>query len=72
MLGNLVSGLAGRSLAARLGGVASGPVGMAIGLLLPFVARRLGPWGMVSMAVGSWAVARVQKQRAAATTLPPA
>ena len=67
MIGKLVSALAGRSLARTIGGVSAGPLGAAVGLavpvLLPTVARRLGPLGMVAAAVGSVAFARWMERR---------
>jgi hypothetical protein len=52
--------VAGRALARSLGGAAAGPLGAAAGvalpMLLPRLAHRLGPWGMVGAAVGAWAV----------------
>ncbi len=65
----IVSAVASRAIAQRLGGVAAGPAGLAIGLVLPAVARRLGPLGIASVAVGAWAMGRVL--RAADAKLPP-
>lgn len=59
LIGKLLSTMAGRVVAERLGGAAAGPVGMVLGAALPFVARRLGPMGMVGLAVGAWAVGKV-------------
>lgn len=56
MLGRLISMIAGRSIARTVGGVASGPVGLAVGAALPTVLRRLGPGGMIAAAVGGFAV----------------
>lgn len=56
---NLVTSLAGRAVAQTIGGAAAGPVGMVLGAALPFVARRLGPVGMVGLAVGAWAVGKL-------------
>ena len=67
MIGKFVSALAGRSLARTIGGVSAGPIGAAVGLavpiVLPTVARRLGPVGMVAAAVGSVAFARWLERR---------
>lgn len=75
MIGPVVSQLASQSLARSLSGVA-GPVGGVAGVLLPVllprVASRLGPWGMVAAAVGTFVVARIverQKARRAAAAL---
>jgi hypothetical protein len=65
MLGRLIGVTATSLVARQIGGVAAGPAGAAIGLALPFVARRLGPMGMVAMAVGAWAVSRLLKEQAA-------
>ena len=43
-----------------------------LGAALPFVARRLGPMGMVGVAVGAWAVGKLLKARAEADTAPAA
>jgi hypothetical protein len=66
MLTRIVTMFAGRSLARSVGGVASGPAGAIVGLLLPTVLRRLGPGGMIAAAVGGAVVRRAVK-RAAAT-----
>lgn len=63
MIGRIVTALAGSALARTVGGVAAGPAGAVIGMALPLVARRLGPMGMVAMAVGAWAVGRVVAAR---------
>jgi hypothetical protein len=68
---NLVSTLAGRAVAERFGGAAAGPAGMVLGAALPFVMRRLGPMGMVGLAVGAWAVGRVMAAQAAPKPAPP-
>ncbi len=56
MLGKVISAVAGRSIARTVGGAAAGPagavVGMAVPVILPRVARTLGPLGMVAAAVG--------------------
>lgn len=55
-------GVTATSLVARqLGGVAAGPAGAMLGMALPFVARRLGPAGMVAVALGAWAIKRLIK-----------
>ncbi len=64
LLGNMISAVAGRTLARTVGGVAAGPAGAVIGMALPFVARRLGPMGMIGMAVGAWAIGRILKDQA--------
>lgn len=70
MIGNLVSAMAGRTLAKTFGGVAAGPAGTVIGLALPFVAKRMGPVGMIGMAVGAWAINRILKDQAEKTAAP--
>jgi hypothetical protein len=64
MLGRLIGATATSIIARQIGGVAAGPAGAALGIALPFVARRLGPMGMAAMAVGAWAVTRLMKEAA--------
>ena len=68
ILGKLMIALAGRTLARTIGGVAAGPLGAAVGFVLPtaipILARRLGPAGMVATAVGSVVFARWLERRA--------
>lgn len=56
MIGKMISAVAGRSIAQTMGGAAAGPAGAIIGLavpvILPRVARALGPLGMIAAAVG--------------------
>ncbi|MCS6986995.1 MAG: hypothetical protein NZM40_06120 [Sphingomonadaceae bacterium] len=74
MLAQIVTALAGRSLARTLGGAAAGPVGAVVGAALPaalpWMARRLGPAGMVAAALGSLLVTRWMAERQG--KLPPA
>jgi hypothetical protein len=70
LIPQLVTTLAGRAIAQRFGGLAAGPAGMVLGAALPFVARRLGPMGMVGLAVGAWAVGKLIEARAEARTAP--
>ncbi len=65
MIGRVVSMMAGRSVARTVGGVAAGPAGTVIGLLLPTILRRLGPGGMIAAAVGGHVVRRALKKHAA-------
>ncbi len=65
MLGRIVSMVAGRSIARTVGGVAAGPAGTVVGLLLPTVLRRLGPGGMLAAAIGGAVVRRAVKKAAA-------
>ncbi len=68
MFGKLVTALAGRTLARSIGGATAGPAGAIIGatlpVLLPQIARRLGPIGMVAAAVGGYAFTRYLERRA--------
>jgi len=64
MIGRVVSMLAGRSFARTVGGVAAGPAGAMVGLLLPTVLRRLGPGGMLAAAIGGHIVRRAMKRAA--------
>ncbi len=56
MIGKLVTAMAGRTVARTIGGASAGPAGAIIGAALPIVlprmARALGPMGMVVAAVG--------------------
>lgn len=63
MLGRLLGTTATTILARQIGGTAVGPAGAMLGLALPFVARRFGPFGMVGMAVGAWAINRILNDR---------
>jgi hypothetical protein len=72
LLNTLVTTIAGRAVAERFGGTAAGPAGMLLGAALPFVARRLGPMGMVGLAVGAWAVGKVLERRAVEAEPGPA
>lgn len=70
LISKLVSTMAGRAVAERFGGAAAGPAGMVLGAALPFVARRLGPMGMVGLAVGAWAVSKLIEARAESEAKP--
>ena len=70
MLGRLIGATAATMIARQVGGAGAGPAGAAIAVALPFVLRRIGPAGMVAMAVGAWAVKRmVDKQAVRDTTV---
>lgn len=75
MIGQIVTALAGRTLARTVGGAGAGPIGAVVGAALPtaipFIARRLGPVGMVAAAVGSYVVARAMAKRAGSAAAPP-
>lgn len=83
MIGKVMTALAGRSIAQTLGGAAAGPAGAVIGaavpVVLPRVARALGPMGMVGVAVGGllfkrWLTRRnerIKAHDAAVAGLPP-
>jgi hypothetical protein len=66
LLGRMVTAVAGRAVARTVGGAAAGPAGLVIGTALPMLARRLGPMGMIGVAVGAWAINRIMHERAAA------
>ena len=76
LITRIASFAATRALAGTLGAAAGGPMGAAAGLLLPAVARRLGPWGMVGLAAGSFVVRRLARsaeaRAAAQAATPPA
>lgn len=59
MLSRMIGATATSMIARQIGGLAGGPAGAALGFALPFIARRLGPAGMVAMAVGAWAITRI-------------
>jgi hypothetical protein len=83
MIGKVMTALAGRSIARTVGGAAAGPAGAVIGaavpVVLPRLARTLGPAGMVGVAVGGllfkrWLDrrnARLKAQATAVAGLPP-
>lgn len=68
MIGKMVTALAGNSIAKSIGGASAGPIGLAIGaavpVILPRVARRFGPLGMVTAAVGTMVLTRYVARRA--------
>jgi hypothetical protein len=64
MLGRLVSSVAGQTLARTIG-TAAGPAGTVLSVAVPFIARRMGPWGLAGMALGAFVVNRVMKEKAA-------
>jgi hypothetical protein len=64
MLRHMIGSTATSLVARQIGGVAAGPAGAVLGLALPFIARRLGPAGMVAMAVGAWAITRLLEDEA--------
>ena len=64
MLRQIIGTTATTMLARQIGGVAAGPAGALLSVALPFAARRLGPLGMVGMAVGAWAINRVLQAQA--------
>jgi hypothetical protein len=51
-------------LARQVGGAGAGPAGTMIAVALPFIIRRMGPAGMVAMALGAWAINRILKEQA--------
>ncbi len=78
LIAPLVTQAASQSLLRTLG-TAAGPVGLVASVVLPVVlpriARTLGPWGMVAAAVGTYAAARAirrhEQRRAAAALAGP-
>ena len=65
MIGKLVSSVAGQTLARTLGGAAAGPAGAVLGIAVPFIAKRMGPWGLAGMAIGALVVNRMMAEKAA-------
>lgn len=72
MLRQLIGATATSLVARQIGGVAAGPAGAVLGMALPFIARRLGPAGMVALAVGAWAMKRVLDDQAMKAAGEPA
>ena len=74
IMGRILTAVAGRAVARNVGGIAAGPAGLVLGAALPMLARRLGPMGIIGVAVGAWAIKKVITDRAAAvpdaTALP--
>lgn len=64
-IGEIVSSMAGRSLARSVGASSVGPVGLAMAVAIPAVARRLSPVGLVAAAVGAVAFNRWLDRRIA-------
>ena len=64
MLGRLIGTTAATMLARQVSGAGAGPAGTMIAVALPFIIRRMGPAGMVAMAVGAWAIKRIMKEQA--------
>lgn len=64
MFGRLIGTTAATMLARQVGGLGAGPAGTMIAVALPFIVRRMGPAGMVAMALGAWAIKRVLKDQA--------
>lgn len=67
MIGKIITAFAGRSVARTIGGSAAGPAGAIIGAALPVVlprmARALGPVGMIAAAVGGMLFTRWLERR---------
>jgi hypothetical protein len=61
-----VAAAASRQIAARVSGAQLGPIGNVAAVALPFVLRRLSPWGLAAMAVGAWGVGQLAKSAPAA------
>ena len=64
MFGRLVSSVAGQTLARTIG-ASAGPAGAVLGIAVPFIAKRMGPWGLAGMAIGALVVNRVMAEKAA-------
>ncbi len=62
-VGRMVSAMVGQKVVADIGHDASGPAGAIVGMTLSIIARRLGPLGMMGVAVGLWAVQEARKAR---------
>ena len=67
MFGRIITSIAGGAIARQVGGAAAGPIGVAAGAVLPMLLRRLGPVGMIGVAIGGFVVKRVvDRERARA------
>jgi hypothetical protein len=63
-IASIVSSVAGQTLARTIGS-AAGPAGTVLGIAVPFVAKRMGPWGLAGMALGAFLVNRIMREKAA-------
>lgn len=71
MLGKILGAFAGERAARHFDGI-DGPVGAALGVGAATVIRRLGPWGMIAVAVGGYALKRYQDKKIHDKTTPGA
>ena len=62
MLGKILGTIAGNQAARHIDGI-NGPVGAALGMGAATVIRRLGPWGLIAVAVGGYALKRYQDKK---------
>jgi hypothetical protein len=61
----MVSAMVGQKVVADIGHDATGPAGAMVGMALSLVSRKLGPLGMIGVAVGLWAMHQAKRVRAA-------
>ena len=71
MLGKILGAFAGERAARHFDGI-DGPVGAALGMGAATVIRRLGPWGLIAVAVGGYARKRYQDKKTHDTITPGA
>jgi len=62
MIGKMIGAMVGAKVAERARGV-SGPGGAILGVVAVPLARRLGPVGLVAVALGGYAAKRMAKRR---------
>lgn len=70
MIGKLIGAMAGKRLARQIGGI-SGPGGALLGVGAAALLRRMGPVGLVTAAVGGYALKRLYEKREAVPQQPP-
>jgi uncharacterized protein YqgC (DUF456 family) len=70
MLGKIISAIAGRAVARRVGGSRAGSLGTIAGVALPMVLKRLGPLGMAGALVGGYAIKKYAASRGTPTRRP--
>ena len=62
MLGKILGAMIGDRAARHFDGI-DGPMGAALGVGAASVIRRLGPWGLIAVAVGGYALKRYQDKK---------
>ena len=62
-VGRMVSAMVGQKVVADIGTQATGPAGAMVGITVSVISRRLGPIGMVGLAIGMWTMHEALKAR---------